>query len=302
MIYSAYLILLMKIRLIITFLLLTIVFVSSAYQNLSKEDYIAMWKQVAIQEMQTHKIPASITLAQAILESSYGNSVLAREANNHFGIKCHDWKGPTIYKDDDHQNDCFRKYENAAESFNDHSNFLTTRSRYSDLFTLELTDYKGWAEGLKKAGYATNPKYADLLINLIEEFNLNKYDLEIQTLDFNRENQLMIAIDENNRKYILVDESQTMVKVSIFSKITLRQIYSYNDFPDTKIFFHNDEKIYLMPKSRKCKSLNTIKLVEDKQVWEISQKYGIKMKRLIKLNDFKCGNHLIQKGTTVRLT
>ena len=293
----------MKIRLINTILLLTIVFVSSAYENLSKEDYIAMWKQVAIQEMQTHKIPASITLAQGILESSYGNSLLAREANNHFGIKCHDWKGPTIYKDDDNINDCFRKYENATESFKDHSNFLTTRSRYADLFTLELTDYKGWAKGLKNAGYATNPKYAELLINLIEEFNLNKYDLnlEIQTLAFNKENQLQISIDENNRKYILVDESQTMVKISMFSKITLRQLYSYNDFPDTKYFFNTNEKIYLMPKSRKCKSLNAIKLVEDKLVWEISQEYGIKMKRLKKLNDFNFENQLIHKGTTVRL-
>jgi hypothetical protein len=293
----------MKIRLINTILLLTIVFVSSAYENLSKEDYIAMWKQVAIQEMQTHKIPASITLAQGILESSYGNSLLAREANNHFGIKCHDWKGPTIYKDDDNINDCFRKYENATESFKDHSNFLTTRSRYADLFTLELTDYKGWAKGLKNAGYATNPKYAELLINLIEEFNLNKYDLnlEIQTLAFNKENQLQISIDENNRKYILVDESQTMVKISMFSKITLRQLYSYNDFPDTKYFFNTNEKIYLMPKSRKCKSLNAIKLVEDKLVWEISQEYGIKMKRLMKLNDFNIENQLIQKGTAVRL-
>ena len=293
----------MKIRLINTILLLTIVFVSSAYENLSKEDYIAMWKQVAIQEMQTHKIPASITLAQGILESSYGNSLLAREANNHFGIKCHDWKGPTIYKDDDNINDCFRKYENATESFKDHSNFLTTRSRYADLFFLELTDYKGWAKGLKNAGYATNPKYAELLINLIEEFNLNKYDLnlEIQTLAFNKENQLQISIDENNRKYILVDESQTMVKISMFSKITLRQLYSYNDFPDTKYFFNTNEKIYLMPKSRKCKSLNAIKLVEDKLVWEISQEYGIKMKRLKKLNDFNFENQLIHKGTTVRL-
>ena len=293
----------MKIRLINTILLLTIVFVSSAYENLSKEDYIAMWKQVAIQEMQTHKIPASITLAQGILESSYGNSLLAREANNHFGIKCHDWKGPTIYKDDDNINDCFRKYENATESFKDHSNFLTTRSRYADLFTLEITDYKGWAKGLKNAGYATNPKYAELLINLIEEFNLNKYDLnlEIQTLAFNKENQLQISIDENNRKYILVDESQTMVKISMFSKITLRQLYSYNDFPDTKYFFNTNEKIYLMPKSRKCKSLNAIKLVEDKLVWEISQEYGIKMKRLMKLNDFNIENQLIQKGTAVRL-
>ena len=293
----------MKIRLINTILLLTIVFVSSAYENLSKEDYIAMWKQIAIQEMQTHKIPASITLAQGILESSYGNSLLAREANNHFGIKCHDWKGPTIYKDDDNINDCFRKYENATESFKDHSNFLTTRSRYADLFTLELTDYKSWAKGLKHAGYATNPKYAELLINLIEEFNLNKYDLnmEIQTLAFNKKIQLQISIDENNRKYILVDESQTMVKVSMFSKITLRQLYLYNDFPDTKYFFNTNEKIYLMPKSRKCKSLNAIKLVEDKQVWEISQEYGIKMKRLIKLNDFNFENQLIHKGTTVRL-
>ncbi len=127
--------------------------------------------------MKKYKIPASITLAQGCLESGDGNSALARRANNHFGIKCHDgWNGKTYRKNDDSRRECFRKYNNPEESYVDHSKFLTERSRYNSLFDLKITDYKGWAHGLKAAGYATNPKYAKLLIDIIEEYHLYKYD------------------------------------------------------------------------------------------------------------------------------
>ena len=146
-------------------------------QNLSREQYIEKYKDIAIQQMHKHKIPASIILAQACLESSDGNSALARKANNHFGIKCHDgWKGKKFKQDDDERNECFRKYEKAVDSFTDHSNFLCSRTRYASLFDLPSTDYKAWAHGLKAAGYATNPKYAQLLINIIEEYKLYEYD------------------------------------------------------------------------------------------------------------------------------
>src|SRR5690554_1826862 len=143
---------------------------------LSKQDYVQDWHSVAVRQMISHKIPASITLAQGVLESAYGNSNLARLANNHFGIKCHDWNGERIYQDDDTKNECFRKYSNADQSYEDHSTFLTSRSRYAGLFELDITDYKGWANGLKAAGYATNPKYPSLLVTIIEELKLYEYD------------------------------------------------------------------------------------------------------------------------------
>ncbi len=146
-------------------------------QKLTREQYIDMYKDIAIKQMKKHKIPASITLAQGCLESGDGNSPLARKANNHFGIKCHDgWKGKKFRQDDDAKNECFRKYDNPMDSYTDHSYFLTSRPRYNSLFDLKITDYKGWAHGLKAAGYATNPKYAQLLIDIIEEYKLYKYD------------------------------------------------------------------------------------------------------------------------------
>lgn len=140
-------------------------------------DYIERYKDVAMTEMVKYKIPASITLAQGMLESGNGKSKLARQGNNHFGIKCHnDWKGKTMRMDDDAPKECFRVYKNAEESYRDHSKFLSNSSRYASLFDLKITDYKGWARGLKKAGYATLPTYANVLINNIETYELYKYD------------------------------------------------------------------------------------------------------------------------------
>ncbi|MFI5134731.1 MAG: glycoside hydrolase family 73 protein, partial [Chitinophagales bacterium] len=136
------------------------------YDPQDVENYIAQYKDLAIEEMHRTGIPASITLGQGIIESGAGKSPLATEANNHFGIKCHDdWNGGTFYWDDDKKDECFRKYENADQSFKDHSDFLKTRDRYACLFKLDATDYQGWAKGLKACGYATNLKYADVLIN-----------------------------------------------------------------------------------------------------------------------------------------
>ncbi len=146
-------------------------------QRLSRQQYVSKYKNWAITEMNRTGIPASITLAQGILESDCGNSDLATEANNHFGIKCHsDWTGKTMHKDDDRSNECFRSYDNAYQSFKDHSDFLTSKSRYASLFTLDKTDYKGWAKGLKKCGYATERTYAERLITIIEEEGLSVYD------------------------------------------------------------------------------------------------------------------------------
>lgn len=140
-------------------------------------EYLGKYSGLAVREMNRTGIPASITLAQGMLESNYGRSRLATQGNNHFGIKCHsDWTGQKMYHDDNHRNECFRSYRSAEESFRDHSDFLVNGSRYRDLFSLKGTDYRGWAHGLKRAGYATDPKYPELLIRKIEEYGLWAYD------------------------------------------------------------------------------------------------------------------------------
>jgi len=152
--------------------------VSTTPANGSAEQYIGTFSGLAVSEMNRTGIPASITLAQGLIESGMGKSRLAIEANNHFGIKCHDdWTGPTIRHSDDRRNECFRKYRNPEESFRDHSDFLVNQVRYKALFDLDPKDYKSWARELKKAGYATNPDYANMLIRKIEEYGLHRYDL-----------------------------------------------------------------------------------------------------------------------------
>ena len=143
------------------------------------EDYIEHFAPIAKEEMRLYKIPASITMAQAVLESGAGNGNLTRKANNHFGIKCHNWTGDVVYHDDDAKGECFRKYRDPKYSFRDHSLFLTGRSRYADLFDLDPDDYKGWARGLRKAGYATDRKYPEKLIAIIERYAMYNYDAEV---------------------------------------------------------------------------------------------------------------------------
>ncbi|WP_129717153.1 glucosaminidase domain-containing protein [Pedobacter sp. SYP-B3415] len=168
------------------------------YQSYTTLSYIDKFKAVAIEEMNSSGIPASITLAQGIIESGSGNSDLAKYANNHFGIKCTiEWKGKTYYRDDDQKNDCFRVYKDARESFRDHSDFLK-RKRYSFLFQLDKNDYRNWAKGLKQAGYATNPRYPDLLINIIEKYSLSQYDSpESEKEKIRREDKVFAEINQN---------------------------------------------------------------------------------------------------------
>ncbi len=150
---------------------------NSSVPRRTPEMYIELYREAAVSDMRISGVPASITLAQGIYESDCGNSLLALEANNHFGIKCHrEWSGPTFHKDDDAPNECFRKYNSVLESYSDHSDFLRSRDRYRELFDLKVTDYKGWAHGLKRAGYATNPRYSHKLIEIIERYGLHMYD------------------------------------------------------------------------------------------------------------------------------
>ena len=143
----------------------------------AQEKYISTYADLAVQEMYRSGVPASITLAQGMLESGNGRSELAQKSNNHFGIKCHNnWSGERVYHDDDAKGECFRKYSHPYQSYRDHSDFLRYRDRYKFLFDLKTTDYKGWAYGLKQAGYATDPNYATKLIKIIEDYKLYQYD------------------------------------------------------------------------------------------------------------------------------
>jgi LysM repeat protein len=254
--------------------------------------------------MKLHQIPASITLAQGILESGSGNSNLATLANNHFGIKCHStWTGKTYYQDDDEKDECFRKYKNAMQSFEDHSNFLKKR-RYEPLFKLKITDYKGWAKGLKKAGYATNPKYPKLLIGLIERYNLELYDkpqntdpvidiaVNNDTTATNKSEKIIETINysihhkifktANLVPYLTVKKGDNYEKIEKELGIRKWQITKYNDLPKSHELTEG-ERIFIKPK--RCKSKEEFHIVvEGETLRDISQLYGVKLKRLYKRN------------------
>lgn len=285
----------------------------------TRNDYIEMWKLVALQKMYDHGIPASITLAQGILESGNGNSTLAREANNHFGIKCHGWDGPGYYMDDDAKDECFRVYKTADESFEDHSQFLMKR-RYENLFKLKPTDYKGWAKGLKKAGYATNPKYANKLIDIIEESELNKLDKlsynefvamgggkkktsgtknektkkkNVKKAKDDEVEELVIVhgrkvdVSSNNVKYILAKEGDNYERIALDMNLGRWEILKYNDL-DKISKINTGDIIYIQPKRSKAEaSVHVIKPGES--FHDISQLYGIKLKKLMKRNKIEEG-------------
>lgn len=281
-----------------------------AERRISRMEYIERFKDAAIQEMIRAKIPASITLAQGILESANGNSPLAMYANNHFGIKCHKhWKGDTFTIDDDEKDECFRKYESVDQSFKDHSEFLTTRSRYANLFKLKITDYKGWAKGLKKAGYATNPKYADLLITIIDENKLYQYDVHHKVaskkMARERTSKSMATARKhrqirlhNNIKYTVVRENDSFRSLANDFKMNLWQIYRYNDINRNDELKEGDI-IYLQPKKNKAAESFHIVTAED-NMRSISQLYGIKLKKLYKKNNMIMGTQP-QKGEKLYL-
>ncbi len=254
-------------------------------------------------------IPASITLAQGILESGHGNSKLAKKANNHFGIKCHnEWNGKTFRMDDDAKNECFRRYKSPHDSFKDHSYFLSSRDRYSFLFELDITDYKGWAKGLKKAGYATNPKYPQLLINIIEEFSLYEHDnyynkdfAGLQKLQVTKEVSYrnktispddfeLLTIGAANReiyinnsvKFIFAKRGDDFYKIAQDFNIYTWQVYKYNDLKK-KDNIREGQMIYL--EAKKNKGNKPYHIVQPGETLHcISQLYGIKLKQLSKFN------------------
>ncbi len=215
-------------------------------------DYINQFKEVAKGNMKDYKIPASITLAQGILESGAGKGRLCLEANNHFGIKCHTgWTGPSITHDDDALQECFRKYSDPADSYRDHSKFLTSRSRYNDLFQLDILDYKGWANGLKKAGYATDPKYPSKLIGIIERYQLFIYDHEVvapnqvksKVEETVAEIEVLESKNSNKAGVYVVQKGDTLYSLSKRFNTTVENIKEINNLKDNSLSIGQEIKI-----------------------------------------------------------
>lgn len=282
--------------------------------KISREEYVDTWKSVAVSQMIEHGIPASITLAQGILESGSGNSELARKGNNHFGIKCHGWDGATMFIDDDKKNECFRVYKSAEQSYIDHSEFLKMYDRYAFLFTYKKDDYKSWAKGLKKAGYATNPQYPDQLIKIIEELDLAKFDSyaapEIEVLPSivaakdskSVSGNKHAVLDHKNRvKYVVAVNGDTYYKIAEEFGLTLRQLYRYNDFESTKDCLQEGDVVYIQPKRRRnlFKSEEQV-ITKDMSLIEISQKFAVNEKTLKRMNDLT-DDKIVEKGQKVTL-
>ena len=202
--------------------------------------YVQEYAEIAQEEMRQYGIPASITLAQGILESGAGNGELVRKANNHFGIKCHDWKGAVVYHDDDEQGECFRKYSLDKFSYRDHSLFLTNRGRYSSLFKLPKDDYKGWAKGLKAAGYATDTKYPDKLIRLVEKYQLYRYDGEV----LGKSEKDYKKVTTNNNQHT-VEQGETLYRLSKKYKISVEDLKKINGLDGDEIF--PGQVLYVQP-------------------------------------------------------
>ncbi len=271
--------------------------------RLTATDYINEYADDAVIDMKKKAVPASITLAQGMFESDYGNSPLAREAKNHFGIKCHkEWTGPTYIQDDDAKDECFRKYNDVLQSYDDHSDFLKTRDRYRFLFDLPITDYVAWANGLKKAGYATNPEYAKRLIKIIEENNLQRFDAmdEVDVAALKNEKEIkavVIDLGANNLPskynipkapicddipYAIAAKGDTWVKLAKDNNISLREIFKYND-ANANTILRTDMLVYL--DSKHNKSTTDFYIVKKGDTpWYISQIYGIKLKKLYRYN------------------
>lgn len=256
--------------------------------------YIEKYKDLAIDQMKRYQIPASITLAQGLCESGAGQSRLATEAHNHFGIKVGTgWSGPYILMADDRPNDRFRKYNNDRESYEDHSRFLRNNQRYASLFRLKLTDYKGWAHGLKRCGYATNPNYAPMLIGMIERYNLSQFDSHRSGHyhgsggDAESTFYAEHIIYKVNKRYMLIANSaDTWERISKETGVSVRKLRRYNERPKGSHVQAGDI-IYLEKKRTKGdRSLRGVPhaVQPGESLYDIAQRYGIRLKSLYRLN------------------
>ncbi len=287
-------------------------------QKITRAEYLERYKDIAIEHMEKYGIPASIKMAQGMLESDNGNSRLAREANNHFGIKCKkDWTGETIFHDDDALGECFRRYATAEESWYDHSEFLDKGQRYQFLFDLSPTDYKGWAEGLSKAGYATNPRYPEMLIKIIEDNELYFLDQGKQVPvgdiiareearktapDYELLSSEQVDVDNyvismynhngyeiysnNGSRFVVAREGDDLGKIAWLFGISEKKLRRYNDLSEAQNITAGN-MVYIQPKNSRSdngKVMHTVK--EGDTLHSVSQQYGIKMKKLARMNGY----------------
>ena len=299
-------------------LLLLLAPLALAAQKITVEEYIETYKDIAMKEMKDHKIPASITLAQGIIESGAGNSALAREAKNHFGIKCHKgWTGGTYTMDDDAKDECFRKYKKPEDSYRDHSEFLTSRPRYAGLFELDIMDYEGWAKGLKAAGYATSPTYATALINRIQMTKLYLYDQLAMGLITEKELKRLMNGEEPPqetpaKKEEKKQESVVSTELELAYSPADRSVFELVDMTEDKRFIYENN------------SVRFVFAKEGETPDSIAKEFGIKMKKLCKYNlitrpeealfhsgdviyldqlrkrNWKAKRHIVEEGETVR--
>lgn len=293
-------------------------------RRMSRQEYIARYKDIAVEEMHKSGIPASIILAQACLESGDGNSRLAREANNHFGIKCHGWQGATIYHDDDLQDECFRSYDKPEDSFADHSDFLRYRQRYASLFDLAHDDYRGWAEGLKKAGYATDPQYAQRLIRIIEDNDLARYDYMsrkqaarlpvspakadtvVESTPSRRSPIYRISLNrtlyERNKVHFIIAESyDTYASIAQEYNLFLRELLSFNDLTTERPLREGDIVYVERKRLFAARYLDRHVVEEGETMWTISQHYAVRLRLLYKYNKMRPSDYEPEPGTIINI-
>lgn len=299
----------MKLRLTLLFIICLPAFLQA--QTTRKplvEAYIAQYRELAIAEMKRTGVPAAITLAQGIHESGAGQSDLASRSNNHFGIKCKsNWTGESVRHDDDARGECFRKYPSVEDSYRDHSDFLKNGARYASLFSLDPTDYAGWAHGLKKAGYATNPKYPQVLIGLVELYDLQQYTLlalgqpaPARETEPVKETSAVtsLAIAEvpapsyptgvfhiNNTPVIYARKGQSWLALATAHRVDLARLFEFNEQPVTE-FLEQDQLVYLQRK-RKTGSRITHIITPGETLHGIAQQYGIRLESLRELNGLR---------------
>jgi len=287
-------------------------------QRISIEEYVDQFKDIAMSEMKRSGVPAAITLAQGILESENGNGDLVKKSNNHFGIKCKStWAGESVNHDDDAEGECFRAYDSAVQSYRDHSDFLRGNKRYAPLFSLDADDYKGWAKGLKRAGYATNPRYPELLIKYIEQYNLQQYTLFVlnntASLNIAKANEekadvssseeikdekpvvteeavaitgdpnKIIAI--NNSKCVFVNKGTSLLVLATKHNINLNKLMEYNDLTEEGIL-KKDQYVFLQKKSKTGEKEYYI-VQPGETVHDVAQKNGIQLRYLQEYNDLQ---------------
>ena len=307
---------------ILSFIILSVI---SNAQLITPQEYINIYKDIAVAEMKRSGIPASVTLAQGKLETESGNSELVKKSNNHFGIKCKStWTGETVSHTDDAPDECFRKYKFPADSYKDHSDYLKSAPRYASLFQLQPGDYKGWAYGLKRAGYATNPKYPQILITNIERYNLQQYDtlnsasnvIESSAVITTEKPEVMkvmlvppedvpvptLQIKGNTRfnglKAYFAPKGTSLLAIATSADLPLVKLLEYNDLPFDGLTKENSW-IYLEKKAKQG-NRDSYTSIQDESLYSIAQNNGVQLQALSRFNELP-ENANIKKGTKIKL-